>query len=140
MLIFENQQSLRRRGRPPNSTRKPTISELSLKSANPSTRKRHRSLKNIKSRQKLAKLEALPTELLELIFLHSLNFNFPRASPVIAGKLSSQHIYMKTIMGVLVPTCNSSYKQARKMQSLDSETKSDTRVMGDPLLQVSILC
>lgn len=40
-----------------------------------------------------SKLEQLPTEILEHIFLYSLNVSLPRSSPLIGGKLASQHTY-----------------------------------------------
>jgi hypothetical protein len=43
-------------------------------------------------------LEALPRELIEHIFLHSLNLNLPRASPVLAAALSREHIYKLLII------------------------------------------
>lgn len=45
-------------------------------------------------------LERLPTEVLEMIFMHSLNLSLPRASPVLGGRLASDH--MKTELFLLV--------------------------------------
>lgn len=45
-------------------------------------------------------LERLPTEILEMIFLYSLNLSLPRASPVLGKRLASNH--MKTILFLLV--------------------------------------
>ena len=55
-------------------------------------------MKNIKSKRKMSRLEKLPTELLEKVFLYCFNLDLPRASPVIGGKLSSDHIYMRTMI------------------------------------------
>jgi len=38
-------------------------------------------------------LEALPRELIQQIFLYSLNLNLPRASPALAAALSREHLY-----------------------------------------------
>lgn len=43
-------------------------------------------------------LEALPVEVIEQIFLCSLNLNFPRASPALAAALSREHIYRLLII------------------------------------------
>lgn len=65
------------------------------------TQPEHRSLENLKSERQRSTLENLPTEVLQNIFLHSMNYNLPRASPVLAGRLSSNYIYIKTITNVL---------------------------------------
>jgi hypothetical protein len=43
-------------------------------------------------------LEALPAEVIEQIFLHSLNLNFPRASPYLSRVLSREHMYRSLIL------------------------------------------
>ena len=43
-------------------------------------------------------LEALPAEVIEQIFLHSLNLNFPRASPFLSRVLSREHMYRSLIL------------------------------------------
>ena len=65
------------------------------------TQPEHKSLENLKSQRQRSTLENLPTEVLQNIFLHSMNYNLPRASPVLAGRLSSDYIYMQTITNVL---------------------------------------
>ncbi|KAI1833307.1 hypothetical protein DTO006G1_6518 [Penicillium roqueforti] len=50
------------------------------------------------SRRMLSLLEALPVEIIEQIFLHSLNLNFPRASPFLSRALSGEHIYRALIL------------------------------------------
>ncbi|KAJ5825397.1 hypothetical protein N7474_002535 [Penicillium riverlandense] len=47
---------------------------------------------------RLSLLETLPVEILEQIFLHSLNMNFPRASPALAAAVSSERIYRVLIL------------------------------------------
>ncbi|KAL2841442.1 hypothetical protein BJY01DRAFT_217483 [Aspergillus pseudoustus] len=46
-----------------------------------------------KPRKSLSKLEALPVELIEKIFMYSLNVNLPRSSRFLAGAVSSERIY-----------------------------------------------
>ncbi|PTU18817.1 hypothetical protein P175DRAFT_0409451, partial [Aspergillus ochraceoroseus IBT 24754] len=46
-----------------------------------------------KSRRKLSRLETLPVELIEKIFLYSLNVNLPRCSRSLAAAVSSERIY-----------------------------------------------
>lgn len=43
-------------------------------------------------------LEALPAEIIEQIFLHSLNLNLPRASPFLSRVLSREHTYRTLIL------------------------------------------
>ncbi|KAE8440571.1 hypothetical protein EG329_007229 [Mollisiaceae sp. DMI_Dod_QoI] len=76
----------------------------SASSEPPSKKQKKKSLKNIKSRRKMSNLEKLPTEILETVFLFCLNFDLPKASPVIAGKLSSPIVYNKTILASFGPT------------------------------------
>ncbi|KAL4976456.1 hypothetical protein BDW66DRAFT_159646 [Aspergillus desertorum] len=47
----------------------------------------------LKPRRKLSRLESLPVELIEKIFLYSLNINLPRCSPSISAAVSSERIY-----------------------------------------------
>lgn len=47
---------------------------------------------------RLSLLETLPVEIIEQIFLHSLNMNFPRASPALAAAVSSERIYRVLIL------------------------------------------
>lgn len=49
-------------------------------------------------RRALSMLEALPVEVLEQIFLYSLNLNFARASPALAAAVSSERIYALLIL------------------------------------------
>ncbi|KAJ5173723.1 uncharacterized protein N7500_001654 [Penicillium coprophilum] len=46
----------------------------------------------------LSILEALPVEIIEQIFLYSLNLNFPRSSPFLSRALSGEHIYRALIL------------------------------------------
>ncbi|EAL85661.1 conserved hypothetical protein [Aspergillus fumigatus Af293] len=51
-----------------------------------------------KRRKTLSLLETLPVELIEKIFLYSLNVNLPRASPSLAAAVSSERIYRMLIL------------------------------------------
>ncbi|RHZ48221.1 uncharacterized protein CDV56_102478 [Aspergillus thermomutatus] len=51
-----------------------------------------------KRRKTLSILETLPVELIETIFLYSLNVNLPRASPSLAAAVSSERIYRLLIL------------------------------------------
>lgn len=46
-------------------------------------------------------LELLPTELLHDILLYSRNVNLARTSPVIGGKLSSEHTYVQLVLNAI---------------------------------------
>jgi hypothetical protein len=76
------------------------------------TRKRPkvRSLKNMKSKRDMSSLERLPTELLQEIFLYWVNLDFPRSSPVIGGKLSSELVYTQTILAAFEDTWETYYR------------------------------
>ena len=47
-----------------------------------------------------APLERLPTELLEAIFLHTLNLSLPQASPILGSKLASDHVKTQLVLKV----------------------------------------
>ncbi|EAW08749.1 uncharacterized protein ACLA_096830 [Aspergillus clavatus NRRL 1] len=51
-----------------------------------------------KPRKRLSRLEALPVELIEKIFLYSLNVNLPRSSLALAAAMSSERIYRVLIL------------------------------------------
>ena len=59
---------------------------------------RERSEQQKKQHRKLSALETLPTELLEKIFLYSLNVNYAHASPFLAAAVSSERIYRLLIL------------------------------------------
>ena len=79
----------------------------------------------------MATLEKLPTEILTPIFLFSMNLDLPRASPIIAGKLSSRLTIVETIANAFSPTWEYYYELVKG----DGSTR--TEVAGDPKLQVS---
>ena len=90
-----------------------------------------RSLKNLKSKRKMSALERLPTELLQNVFLCCLSLNLPRASPVIAGKLSSPTMYSRTIMAAFGPTWDAWHGKDRNRR-VEKDLSG-----GDVVLQVS---
>ncbi|RAH86249.1 hypothetical protein BO86DRAFT_434928 [Aspergillus japonicus CBS 114.51] len=49
-------------------------------------------------RKKQSMLESLPNELIEKIFLHSLNVNLARSSPILAAAVSTERIYRALIL------------------------------------------
>ncbi|OJJ81835.1 uncharacterized protein ASPGLDRAFT_176021 [Aspergillus glaucus CBS 516.65] len=51
-----------------------------------------------KKRKNLSRLELLPVELLERIFLYALNVNFARSSPSLAAAVSSERVYRVLIL------------------------------------------
>jgi hypothetical protein len=55
-------------------------------------------------------LQGLPQELLELIFLHSMNLSLPRASPDLGRKLSSSAVIMEFVMRSFFYTINHTTK------------------------------
>ncbi|KAK1149811.1 hypothetical protein N8T08_003362 [Aspergillus melleus] len=74
--------------------------EQKLTASQSQSHKRARLLivKPSKSRKTRSRLEALPVELIEKIFLYSLNANLPRSSPSLASAVSSERIYRALIL------------------------------------------
>jgi hypothetical protein len=68
-----------------------------------SKKAKKRTMKTMKSRRKMSNLEKLPTELLEKVFLYCMNFDLPRSSPILGGKLSSETMYTQTIIHAFGP-------------------------------------
>jgi hypothetical protein len=90
-----------------------------------------RSMRNIKSKRKMANLEKLPVELLEKVYLSCLSVDLPRSSPVIAGKLNSETVYIRTIVAAFGPTWDAYYGKLKYSQgSLEG--------VGDAKLQVRL--
>jgi hypothetical protein len=118
-------------GRPPKRLVPNTSRDPTPRSVNPEKKSTKRqSLENLKSKRKMAALEKLPTELLIPIFLFSMNVDLPRASPIIAGKLSSPRIYVEAIINTFGPTWEYDYDLVKG----DGRTR--TPLAGDPKLQV----
>lgn len=78
----------------------------------------------------MATLEKLPTEILTPIFLFSMNVDLPRASPIIAGKLSSRLTIVEAITNAFSPTWKHHYELVK------GDARTRTQVTGDPKLQV----
>lgn len=64
-------------------------------------------------------LEKLPTELLERVFQFCLNLDLPKASPVIAGKLSSATVFNWTVMRVSGPSWEREYARDKAGEGKD---------------------
>lgn len=54
----------------------------------------------------MSNLEKLPTELLEKVFFFCMSLDLPRSSPIIAGKLSSELIFMQAVNSAFEDTWN----------------------------------
>lgn len=93
-----------------------------------------RSLKDIKSKGRMAALEKLPTELLLHIFFYSLNLNLPRASPIIASKLSDEHTFIEAITMVFEPSWECHYEYIYGIRKGETPWP----CTGDPNLQVCL--
>ncbi|KAL2871381.1 uncharacterized protein BJX67DRAFT_160306 [Aspergillus lucknowensis] len=78
-----------------------------------------------KPREKLSRLESLPVELIEKIFLYSLNVNLPRSSHFLAAAVSSERIYRAL---TLLAFWNDSI-QARLEE--ESDTEADTNAVPE---------
>ena len=83
-------------------------------------------------------LERLPTEILETVFLYCLNLELPRASPVIAGKLSSEIVYFHTILSAFGPTWEKWHGRQKisKTKRNNEEDSVNVASEGDPKFQV----
>lgn len=78
----------------------------------------------------MASLEKLPIEILIPIFLFSMNLDLPRASPIIAGKLSSRLTIFEAITNAFSPTWEYYYELFKGFCQAKSP------VPGNPKLQV----
>lgn len=86
----------------------------------------------------VASLERLPTELLEKIFLFSLNFDLPRSSPIIGSKLSNHHIYITAATAIFDPTWRYTYRRSNEQGRAILDIGNTEVVPGDPELQVRL--
>lgn len=73
-------------------------------------------------------LQGLPQELLEMIFLYSMNISLPRASPVLGHKLSSHAVTMEFVMRSFFHTVEHKVVNTR-----------DRKVASDPHIQSQLL-
>ncbi|PBP19264.1 actin cortical patch protein [Diplocarpon rosae] len=110
----------RRPGRPPKQSQHDMAhTTLEAPVPGPISHARKRSLKNLKSKRKMSLLERLPTELLERVFQFCLNLDLPKASPIIAAKLSSQTICDWTVMRVFGPSWDKDYGRDMEMGAVN---------------------
>lgn len=123
----------RPKGRPRKETTKKVKTSTS-ESFGPASKQS--SQDNFASNRSMTSLERLPTELLEKIFLVSLNFNLPRSSPIIGIKLSNQYIYTTTTVAIFEPTWKYNYELLYGQEGTASSSLNQTDVPGDPELQV----
>ncbi|KAK0112869.1 magnesium ion transporter, variant 2 [Cadophora gregata] len=72
-------------------------------------------------------LEKLPTELLERVFQFCLNLDLPKASPVIAGKLSSNTVFNWTVMRVFGASWERAYAKDTVVGEKDLDEAGDER-------------
>ncbi|KAJ6092381.1 hypothetical protein N7467_004350 [Penicillium canescens] len=86
--------------RPGRRFKKPTSSRSSRSRSGPYDRPSNSPATTIPQSptRTLSILEALPVEVIEHIFLYSLELNFPRASPFLSRALSREHIYRALIL------------------------------------------
>lgn len=93
-----------------------------------------RAMKNLKSRLRMSLLEKLPTELLENIFFHCMNLDLPQASPIIGGKLSSQSVYIKSLMAAFGPTWKKWHSEIRSWDYWGTQRRSASISPGEDLV------
>jgi hypothetical protein len=131
-------QQRRTPGRPLKEPTSNAVLQISASSTPSSKKAKKRTLENIKSKRKMSLLEKLPTEILEAVFLYCLNLELPRASPVIAGKLSSEIIYLHAILSAFDPTWGKWHGREKilKTKRYNEEDSVDTAFEGDPKFQV----
>jgi large subunit ribosomal protein L14e len=107
----------------------PNSSSTSLAEASQARRHRPKRSKRLHKRTVAAMptLLGLPQELLEIIFLHSMNISLPHASPLLGRKLSSRSVTLEYTMRAFFHT-------------VDHRTNyRDRKKTGDPSLQSRLL-
>jgi len=131
-------QQRRTPGRPLKEPTSNAVLQISASSTPSSKKAKKRTLENIKSKRKMSLLEKLPTEILEAVFLYCLNLELPRASPVIAGKLSSEIVYLHTILYAFGPTWEKWHGREKisKIKRKNEEDSVNMTFEGDPKFQV----
>ncbi|KFY69845.1 hypothetical protein V499_09693 [Pseudogymnoascus sp. VKM F-103] len=127
--------------RPKGRPRKETIKKIktSASALDSGTASRQSPQDNFTTNRSMTSLERLPTELLEKIFLVSLNFNLPRSSPIIGIKLSNQYIYTTTTVAIFEPTWRYNYGLLYEGGGTASDSVDGGDIPGDPELQSSLL-
>jgi hypothetical protein len=86
---------IRIRGKP-NTKPKRRIQDGPISASQPQTKRRRREKPRVHAA--MPTLQGLPQELLEIIFLYSMNISLPRASPDLGRKLSHRYICIKYTM------------------------------------------
>ena len=76
----------------------------------------------------MASLEGLPQEILEMIFLYSMNMALPRASPRLGAALSSRHVTLAFTMEHFFHTVD--YQLSMRMQSSDADTNLQSDILA----------
>lgn len=83
-------------------------------------------------------IESLPPEIIELIFLYSLEFNMPRSSPILARQLSRERIYRILILYAFFQEENLHHWPVQKQRFMPAEYV--TLSLDEKLaLQISVL-
>ncbi|KAF2745893.1 hypothetical protein M011DRAFT_469161 [Sporormia fimetaria CBS 119925] len=127
---------MRIRGRKRNRSETPSTASSRSTSIEPSSKrfraskpvsKRLTARRRIRTMASTPTLQGLPQELLEMIFLHSMNMSLPRASPDIGRKLSSRSICMEFCLRTFFDTVD------HKSSGLEPS------VTADPELQSQLL-
>lgn len=76
----------------------PPVSNIDGREKQPTDDGNDRQPKEPKADKVLSRIETLPVELIEKIFLYSLNVNLPRASPHLAAAVSNEQVYRLLIL------------------------------------------
>ncbi len=84
-----------------------------------------------KRKMHLSALEALPAELLQTIFIMSMNLNLPHASPRLASILSSDHVYMQL--------CLVAFGGDETVLGLPEVSATRSAILGQPWLTFDLL-
>lgn len=85
----------------------------------------------------MSALEKLPVEILQTIFILSLNCELPRASPIIGGKLTSKHAYLQALFAAFQETWDERCLAIKDEDVVAMKWKQEPSA-GDPKAQVVI--
>lgn len=123
--MYANSQLYQNRkpGRPPRPLQNAPSIPTTQNSTRPLKDPKKRTLKTIKSKRKMSLLEKLPTELLERVFQFCLNLDLPKASPVIAGKLSSSTVFNWTVLRIFGPSWERGYAREKMVGGKDHDDR-----------------
>ncbi|KAH9874982.1 hypothetical protein J1614_004470 [Plenodomus biglobosus] len=104
-------------------------SQASTRSAGDDKRPRRPKVKKPTNTPAMPTLQGLPQELLEIIFLHSMNIALPRCSPTLGQKLSSRAVTMDFTMQSFFHTVDHRTNYRDRYRNC----------IGDPILQSQII-